>query len=93
MNWRKNTPKRCLQENRLRWAIGIVWNLAAGPSTFRALQTPSGRKSVTISPSILNVRPKHLHEANLVERSLEGYVLTELGRELSLSLSPWMRTP
>ena len=23
-----------------RWAMGIIWNLAAGPATFRALQIP-----------------------------------------------------
>ncbi len=71
-----------------RWAMGIVWNLAAGPSTFRALQTPRSRKSVTISPSILNARLKDLQEAKLVERTLEGYVLTELGRELFTLLEP-----
>ena len=71
-----------------RWAMGIIWNLAAGPSTFRALQTPRARKSVTISPSILNARLKDLQEARLAERTLDGYALTELGRELFSLIEP-----
>ena len=71
-----------------RWAMGIIWNLAAGPSTFRALQALRGRKSGIISPSILNARIKDLQEARLVQRTLEGYTLTELGRELFTLLEP-----
>ena len=71
-----------------RWAMGIVWNLAAGPSTFRALQAPRSRKKTTISPSILNARLKDLQEAGLVERTLEGYALTQLGRELFALIEP-----
>jgi DNA-binding HxlR family transcriptional regulator len=71
-----------------RWAMGIVWNLAAGPSTFRALQTLRGRTSGTISPSTLNARLKDLQEAHLVERTLDGYELTELGRELFALIEP-----
>ncbi len=71
-----------------RWAMGIIWNLAAGPCTFRALQTPKGRRSVTISPTILNARLKDLQEARLVERTLDGYALTGLGRELFALIEP-----
>ena len=72
-----------------RWAMGIVWNLAAGPATFRALQTPTGRVTgKTISPSILNARLKDLQEAGLVERTLDGYALTVLGRELFTLIAP-----
>jgi DNA-binding HxlR family transcriptional regulator len=71
-----------------RWAMGIIWNLAAGPATFRALQTPTARTSKTISPSILNARLKDLHEAKLVERTLDGYALTPLGRELFSLIEP-----
>jgi DNA-binding HxlR family transcriptional regulator len=77
-----------------RWAMGIVWNLYAGPATFRALQAACERKSGTISPSILNSRIKDLQEAKLVARSLEGYELTEQGRrlfELLEPLEPWSR--
>jgi DNA-binding HxlR family transcriptional regulator len=76
-----------------RWAMGIIWNLAAGPATFRALQTPTGRiPGKTISPSILNARLKDLQEARLVERTLDGYALTALGKELFdliEPLDPW----
>jgi DNA-binding HxlR family transcriptional regulator len=71
-----------------RWAMGIIWNLAAGPSTFRALQALQGRTSGTISPSTLNARLKDLQEARLVERTLEGYELTGLGRELFTLIEP-----
>jgi len=72
-----------------RWAMGIVWNLAAGPATFRALQTPTGRiTGKTISPSILNARLKDLQEARLVERTLDGYALTARGLELFTLIEP-----
>ncbi len=72
-----------------RWAMGIVWNLAAGPATFRALQNPRGRTGTkTISPSILNARLKDLQEARVVERTLDGYALTPLGLELFRLIEP-----
>jgi DNA-binding HxlR family transcriptional regulator len=71
-----------------RWAMGIVWNLAPGPSTFRALQVPRSRASATISPSILNAGLKDLQEAKLVERTLEGYALTQLCQELFTLIEP-----
>jgi DNA-binding HxlR family transcriptional regulator len=71
-----------------RWAMGIVWNLYRGPSTFRNLQEACERKSGKISPSVLNSRIKELQEAKLLIRTVEGYELTELGRELFLLLEP-----
>jgi len=68
--------------------MGIIWNLAAGPVTFRALQALQGRRSGIISPSVLNARIKDLQEARLVERTLDGYALTGLGRELFDFLEP-----
>ena len=71
-----------------RWAMGIIWNLYRGPLTFRSLQSACERKSGTISPSILNSRIKDLQEANLVMRTLDGYELTQLGKELFILLEP-----
>ena len=71
-----------------RWAMGIVWNLAGGPMTFRALRAACEQKSGTISPSILNSRIKDLHEAKLLERTIDGYELTRLGQELFALLEP-----
>lgn len=68
-----------------RWAMGIIWNLARGPATFRGLQ----HSCETISPSILNKRLKELREAELIERSLEGYQLTAMGEELFTVLQPF----
>lgn len=67
-----------------RWAMGIIWNLSKGPATFRGLQGACE----SISPSILNSRLKDLKAAGLVERSLEGYLLTSMGRELFSLLRP-----
>lgn len=75
-----------------RWAMGIIWNLAPGPMTFRGLQAACERNKGTISPSILNSRIKDLQEAKLVRRTVDGYELTSLGQELfSLiePLDPW----
>lgn len=71
-----------------RWAMGVVWNLSRGPSTFRALQDACESKAGKISPSILNARIKDLQEAGLVERALDGYRLTGLGQELFNLLEP-----
>lgn len=67
-----------------RWAMGIIWNLSKGPATFRGLQSACE----SISPSILNSRLKDLKAAGLVERSLEGYLLTSMGNELFSLLKP-----
>ena len=68
-----------------RWAMGIIWNLSKGPSTFRGLQ----ESCESISPSILNSRIKDLREAQLIARSSEGYILTEMGMELFNLLKPF----
>jgi DNA-binding HxlR family transcriptional regulator len=68
-----------------RWAMGIIWNLSDGPATFRALQA----YCENISPSILNRRLKELREAQLITRTLEGYQLTDTGRELFVLLQPF----
>ena len=68
-----------------RWAMGIVWNLSDGPRTFRGLQ----QACESISPTILNRRVKELREAHIIERTLEGYQLTDLGQELFSVLKPF----
>ena len=68
-----------------RWAMGIVWNLSGGPDSFRGLQD----RCESISPSILNQRLKELKEAGLVQRTLDGYELTEMGRRLYALLEPF----
>lgn len=66
------------------WSMGVIWQLQGGPYTFRELQERCG----LISPSILNSRIKDLKEADILERTLEGYQLTERGNELVKVLSP-----
>ena len=66
------------------WAMGIIWHLNNGPSTFRKLQG----YCETISPTSLNKRLKELTAACLIERTLNGYMLTDQGKELFELLSP-----
>ena len=67
------------------WAMGVIWQLQNGPFTFRALQ----ERCESISPSILNRRIKDLTEADIMERTLEGYQLTKRGNELISLLLPF----
>lgn len=67
-----------------RWAMGILWNLDAGPRTFRDLQARCG----SASPSVLNTRLKELRSVGLVENTPDGYGLTATGRELFGHLEP-----
>jgi len=69
------------------WAMGVLWNLAEGPATFRSLQ----ERCETVSPSTLNSRLKELKESGLVGRTLDGYILTESGRDLLALLKPLAR--
>ena len=67
-----------------RWALGILWYLGDGSSTFRELQNRCGG----VSPSVLNSRLKDLCHAEIVAKSPEGYVLTERGKELRSFIVP-----
>lgn len=67
------------------WAMGIIWNLQDGSTTFRELQ----QRCESISPAILNNRIKELRDADIVERSIEGYQLTHRGKELMELLRPF----
>ncbi len=72
------------------WAMGVVWNLASGPATFRELQ----RRCESISPTMLNRRLKELRLCGIIARTTEGYRLTERGRalyRLLLPLGDWAR--
>ncbi|GAB5526580.1 MAG: hypothetical protein Roseis2KO_44520 [Roseivirga sp.] len=66
------------------WAMGILWNLNAGPLNFRQLQA----KCETVSPGVLNTRLKELRQAFLITRSADGYILTETGESLFALLHP-----
>ncbi|MFA6850276.1 MAG: helix-turn-helix domain-containing protein [Selenomonadaceae bacterium] len=67
------------------WAMGIIWNLQKGPTTFRELQ----ERCESISPSILNRRIKELRTADIIERTLDGYQLTTRGKDLMGLLLPF----
>jgi len=67
-----------------RWALGIIWQLDQDVLTFRALQD----RCKSISPGILNTRIKELREADIIERTNQGYKLTDRGSELRETLVP-----
>jgi DNA-binding HxlR family transcriptional regulator len=67
------------------WTLGVIWHLYSAPSTFRDLQS----YCESISPTVLNRRLKELTTANLIERNVQGYVLTKKGEELYHMLSPF----
>ncbi|MEP5339682.1 MAG: helix-turn-helix domain-containing protein [Algibacter sp.] len=72
------------------WAMGIIWKLNEGPCNFRALQ----ERCESISPTTLNKRLKELTQSFLIERTVEGYSLTEKGAEIFQLLYPletWAR--
>lgn len=66
------------------WAMGIVWHLNKGASTFRKIQ----EYCENISPTTLNKRLKELTQAHLIERTIEGYTLTPQGQELFQLIEP-----
>ncbi len=67
-----------------RWTLRILWELRAGPLTFRALQAQCG----DLSPTVLNQRLAELREAALVEADAGGYRLAPLGEELIVAFAP-----
>lgn len=65
-----------------RGTLRILWELRAGPLSFRALQAAAGQ-----NPATLNTRLRELRAAGLV--ALEaGYALTDEGAALLEALSP-----
>jgi len=72
-----------------RWALRVLWELRAGPATFRELRA----RCDTMSPSVLNTRLHELREAGIVGDA-GGYSLTRRGRKLLAALAPldaWSR--
>lgn len=66
------------------WSMGIIWHLDKGASTFRKVQ----EYCENISPTTLNQRLKELTNACLIERTVDGYALTQHGKELYKFLEP-----
>jgi DNA-binding HxlR family transcriptional regulator len=66
------------------WSMGIIWHLSGGSSTFRQLQV----YCESVSPTTLNNRLKELTNAFIIEKTLGGYALTALGRNIYDLLEP-----
>ncbi|MDD3762966.1 MAG: helix-turn-helix domain-containing protein [Nevskiales bacterium] len=62
-----------------KWVMRIIWELRAGPLTFRQLQSACN----DLSPTVLNNRLKLLRDAQLaLNDPSRGYTLTDMGRDL-----------
>lgn len=66
------------------WSLGVIWQLAKGPMTFRVLQEHCDG----VAPSVLNNRLKELSGCGFVERGESGYQLTSSGAALFQHLEP-----
>ena len=67
-----------------RAALGVLWALADGPASFRALQERAGG----LAASTLNTRLAELRGVDLVTRTDEGYALTSDGTDLLAAGEP-----
>ena len=67
-----------------RWAMRVLWELSAGPRTFRALRDASD----DVSPSVLSARLAELRGLRLVELGDDGYRLSRDGEELVRLFGP-----
>jgi DNA-binding HxlR family transcriptional regulator len=66
-----------------RGALRVLWELRAGPLTFRALQAASD-----MNPGSLNTRLKELRALRILDHSDGGYHLTDQGLSLMAALKP-----
>lgn len=67
-----------------RWALRVLWELRAGPLTYRAI----AERVAGLSTSVLTTRLRELKAAGLVEhRAGSGYTLSARGQALSVHLS------
>lgn len=79
---------RVLDRLGRRWALRVLWELRAGPQTFRALREACD----DVSPSSLNLRLAELRALGAIERGDDGYRLTAEGERLGaivLELHRW----
>ncbi len=66
-----------------RWALRVIWELRAGPLSFRAVRKACG----DISPSVLQQRLHTWRELGVIENIPRlGYRLTARGEQLLLIL-------
>ena len=76
--------RRLLEACERRWALRVVWELRAGPRTFRRLREACGG----ISPSVLQRRLHAWRELGVVESIPRlGYRLTADGEQLFMVLA------
>lgn len=68
-----------------RWVMRLIWELRAGPLTFRELQQCCD----AMSPTVLNQRLRELRETGIVAMADEGgYTLSAAGFGLLQAMEP-----
>src|SRR3979490_2631236 len=67
-----------------RWALRVIWELRSEPLSFRELQAPCAG----MSSRRLNERLRELGEADIVNLTPGGYVLTKEGDVLLEAYEP-----
>jgi DNA-binding HxlR family transcriptional regulator len=67
-----------------RWTMRVIWELRAGPLTFRELQ----ERCAGMSSSVLNERLRDLRAADVAFAADAGYELTDEGRRLLEAYKP-----
>lgn len=86
---KSNRPvMRVLDALGRRWSLRVLWELRAGPRTFRALREACDE----VSPSSLNQRLAELRALGVVAAGDAGYQLTASGKRLAkivLALHHW----
>lgn len=76
--------RRLLEACERRWALRVIWELRAGPRSFRGLREACGG----VSPSVLQRRLHDWRELGVIESIPRlGYRLTAAGEQLFQVLS------
>lgn len=72
-----------------RWVLRVLWELSQSPDplTFRELKI----RCADMSSSVLTRRIAELRDVHLVQRTPQGYTLSQLGNSLIQSLQPLLR--
>lgn len=66
------------------WSLGIIWHLQSGIKTFSELQL----YCENISPTLLTTRLHELQQTHLIEKHVQGYQLTTIGKDIFTVIAP-----
>lgn len=66
------------------WSLGIIWHLQSGAKSFSELQL----YCESISPTLLTTRLHELQQTRLIEKHIQGYQLTTIGKDIHTVIAP-----